>query len=338
MKVGLIYDPIFLKHETDKHVERPARLEAVMRLLEKEGVLDKLTLIPPRKATIEEIILNHSPEYITYVSRKAFEGGGWLDVDTFICPASYEVALYAVGGVLRAVDGIMKGEIDKAFCLVRPPGHHATFWQAMGFCLFNNIAIAAKYLLKNFPINRILIIDFDVHHGNGTQDAFYNEPSVLYFSTHQSPLYPGTGSIEEIGQGNIVNVPLPPGCGDAEFITVYEQILVPIAKRFIPQIILVSAGYDAHWLDPIAGMKLSVKGFSQITKIIKELASELCRGHLIFSLEGGYNLEALSYSVKATLQVLLDEEVTDPLGPPPKEKRTPNILPILKAVKETHKL
>jgi len=339
MKVGLVYDPIYLKHETGHHVERPARLKAVMELLEKEGVLPKLSLIPPRKAEIENIALNHSPQYINFISQKAMGGGGWLDADTIMCPASHEVALYATGGMLQAVDKVMSGEIDTAFCLVRPPGHHATPQRAMGFCLFNNIAIAAKYALKNFSLSRILIVDFDVHHGNGTQDAFYADPSVLYFSTHQSPLYPGTGRIEEIGRGNIANVPLPPGCGDEEFKKVYEQLLVPLTHRFMPQLILVSAGYDAHWLDPIAQMGLSVNGFAHIAKTIKNLASQLCQGRLIFTLEGGYDLQALCHSLKATLDVLLGEErIADPLGLPPQWRKVPPVCPIIEAVRERHKL
>jgi acetoin utilization deacetylase AcuC-like enzyme len=211
----------------------------------------------------------------------------------------------------------------------------------MGFCLFNNVAIAAKYALTNYKLERILIIDFDVHHGNGTQEVFYDSPQVMYISTHQYPFYPGTGSIEETGsgiaKGTTVNIPLPTDCGDAEYLQVFEQIIVPSAKRFKPQLILVSAGYDPHWADGLALMQVSVTGFGQMIKIIKGLADELCSGRLVLSLEGGYNLTALAASVKATFDVLLgNTDIEDPLGSPPHKMGVPSITHIIKAVKEIH--
>jgi acetoin utilization deacetylase AcuC-like enzyme len=213
----------------------------------------------------------------------------------------------------------------------------------MGFCLFNNIAIAAKYALAKFGLERILIIDFDVHHGNGTQEIFYDNPQVLYLSTHQYPHYPGTGSTQETGSGSAkgttVNIPLPSGCGDAEYQEVFEQIVVPVAKRFSPQLILVSAGYDSHWADQLALMQVSVSGFAQMVKIIKGEAEELCNGRLVFSLEGGYNLTALAASVKATFEVLLGESnIEDPLGQTRYQWATPDIAPLVKAIKEIHNL
>ena len=321
MTVGLVYDPIYLKHDTGNHVENSDRLVATMDLLKESGLLDELTILSPRAASLEEISLVHSDYHINRVESSSSGGGRWLDGDTYASPESYKVALYAAGGVLRALDALMVGEVNSAFALVRPPGHHATADQAMGFCLFNNIAIAAKYALQQHDLQRILIADFDVHHGNGTEEVFYKDPSVLYFSTHQYPHYPGTGDIGDDGAGEgkgfTVNVPLPAYCGDNEYKRAYEEILVPVARRFKPQLILVSAGYDNHWADPLSMMQLTVDGFAGIVTTIKSLADELCQGKLLISLEGGYHLKALSCSIRATLEVLLGRARSpDPLGEP----------------------
>ncbi len=343
MKAGFVYDPIYLKHDTGQHVEIARRLEAIISHLEQTGLKQQLTAIKPRPATIAELSLVHHEQYISLVRETAQRGGGWLDMDTVMSPDSYDAALYAAGGVIKATEAVMNGEVNSAFALVRPPGHHATPRRAMGFCLFNNVAIAAKYALSKFGLEHILIIDFDVHHGNGTQEVFYDNPQVLYTSTHQYPHYPGTGSIDETGsgtaKGTTVNIPLPSGCGDAEYQQVFQQIIVPVAKRFNPQLILVSAGYDTHWADELALMQISVTGFAQMVKIIKELADELCSGRLVFSLEGGYNITALAASVKATFEVLLgNTNIEDPLGQTRYRWTVPNIDPLIKAIKETHNL
>jgi acetoin utilization deacetylase AcuC-like enzyme len=270
-------------------------------------------------------------------------GGGWLDGDTVISSASYDVALHAAGGVIKATDGVMRGELDSAFALVRPPGHHAIQSRAMGFCLFNNVAIAAKYAENNYNLERILIVDFDVHHGNGTQETFYSDPKVLYFSTHQYPLYPGTGSIWEMGtgdgEGTTINMPLPAWCGDEEYLQLFQEILVPIARRFQPQLILVSAGYDTHWADQIALMQVSITGFARMVMILKELASELCQGRLVFTLEGGYNKQALAYSIKATLEALLGETVVDdPIGKSTDARGPTGADEVIQQVKKIHNL
>ncbi len=321
MKTGLIYDPIYLQHDTGTHPENAGRLKAVMAHIEKTGTLKKLEVIAPRAATVEEIALVHTEEYVRSIEKKAQGGGGWLDMDTVLSPASYKVALYAAGGALKGVEEVVAGKLSAAFALVRPPGHHASAARAAGFCIFNNVAIAAAYALKKYGLKRVLIVDFDVHHGNGTQDIFYSVPNILYFSTHQYPFYPGTGSVSEAGegkgQGNIVNVPLPAMSGDEVFLQVFDKILIPLARRFQPQLILVSAGYDAHWADQIAMMQLTVSGFAGMVRVIKSLAEECCGGRVVFSLEGGYNTESLSASVRATLDVLTGEEdIVDPLGKP----------------------
>ena len=341
MKVGFVYDPIYLKHDTGSHVENFRRLEAITSHLEQTGLTQQLTPIKPRPATIDELSLVHHKQYISSIQEAAQRGGGWLDMDTVMSADSYDVALYAAGGAIKATEAVMNGEINSAFALVRPPGHHATPQRAMGFCLFNNVAIAAKYALAE--CERIIIIDFDVHHGNGTQEAFYDNPQVLYISTHQYPHYPGTGSTGETGsgtaKGTTVNIPLPGGCGDAEYQQVFEQIVVPATRRFKPQLILVSAGYDLHWADKLALMQVSVTGFARMVEVIKGLAGELCGGRLVLSLEGGYDITALAASVRATFDVLLGKaDIEDPIGQTQQKWTAPDLASLIKEIKEIHNL
>ena len=343
MKVGYVYDPIYLKHDTGQHVENARRLEAIISHLEQTGLKQQLTPIKPRAASSEELSLVHDKQYILHIQDVAQRGGSWLDIDTVMSADSYQAAVYAAGGVITATEAVMSGEVTSAFALVRPPGHHATSRRAMGFCLFNNVAIATKYALAKYNLERIAIIDFDVHHGNATHATFYDNPQVLYTSTHQYPFYPGTGDVEETGsgtaRGTTVNIPLPAGCGDNEYLQVFEQIIVPAARRFKPQLILVSAGYDTHWADGISLMQVSVTGFAQMVRIIKELADELCSGRLVFTLEGGYNLTALAASVKATFDVLLgNTSIEDPLGEPPRRFEIRSIDPLVRTIKEIHNL
>ncbi len=339
-RVGLIYDPIYLEHDTRDHVENAQRLVVTTAYIQ-EAFKGKLYNLSPRPATLEEISAVHAREYILHLREQINKGGGWLDPDTVTSPRSYDAAIYAAGGAITAVDAVLNRQVDCAFALVRPPGHHATCWQAMGFCLFNNIAIAAKYALANFDIKRILIVDFDVHHGNGTQDTFYADPHVLYFSTHQYPLFPGTGTIDQTGtkqgEGFTVNVPLLAGWGDEEYQAVFEDILAPIARRFEPQLIMVSAGYDAHWADPLAQMQVSVSGFARLVEILKTLADMFCQGRLVLVLEGGYHLEALSLSVGATLAVLSgNKNFDDPLGRPRTPTQHTQLHNFLQMLKQIH--
>jgi acetoin utilization deacetylase AcuC-like enzyme len=343
MKVGFVYDPIYLKHDTGQHPENANRLKAIMRFVERTGPWQQLVPVAPNAATIQDISLVHDRKYISYIREFSEKGGGQLTPDTVISSDSYEATYYAVGGVIKATNVVIDGELDSVFALVRPPGHHATAGHAMGFCLFNNVAIAAKYALKNYGLERIAIIDFDVHHGNGTQETFYNEPKVLYLSTHQYPHYPGTGSIDETGggqaRGTIVNIPLPAGCGDDEYQKVFEQIVVPIVRRFNPQFIIVSAGYDAHWTDELSMMQVTITGFGRITRIIKEMAGEMCGGRMVLSLEGGYNLTALSSSVRATFDVLVgNTDIADKLGKSPLEFKAPDINSLIERLMEIHSL
>jgi len=240
------------------------------------------------------------------------QGGGYLDMDTVVSARSYEAALMAAGGVMSGVDAV-SNDLDNVFALVRPPGHHALRGRGMGFCIFNNVAIATRYARKKF--GRVLIVDWDVHHGNGTSASFYSDRSVMYFSTHQSPHYPGTGRIDEVGakgaEGFTVNVPLPPGTGDPGYLMVYREILRPVALEFEPDIILVSAGQDAHQSDPLSSMRLSTEGFGAMASIVKEIADLCCEGRMVATLEGGYNLEALSDSIVAVLRAFQGEVVQE---------------------------
>ncbi len=343
MKTGFVYGPVYLKHDTGSHPENAQRLEAIVSHLEGTGMKPQLTPISPRPATVEELSLVHQEQYISYIQQTAQYGGGWLDADTVMSAGSYDAALYAAGGAIAAADAVIDGTVSSAFALVRPPGHHATSRQARGFCLFNNIAIAARHALTGHGLERIAIIDFDVHHGNGTQEAFYDIPQVLYISTHQYPFYPGTGDVSETGsgtaRGTTVNIPLPGGCGDTEYQRVFEQIVMPAAKRFKPQLIMVSAGYDFHWADGLALMRLSVTGAARLVEMVRALADGLCGGRLVLCLEGGYNLTALAASVKATFDVLLgNQDIEDPLGRPAQRGTAPVIEPLIEAVREIHAL
>ena len=315
-----VYDPLYLEHDAAGHPENRRRLEQAIKHLKAVGLLDRLTHLRARDASLAEVDSIHHRDYVARVRDCAECGGGHLDADTYVAPQSYAAALRAAGGLLETVGAVIDGEAENAFALVRPPGHHALAGRAMGFCLFNNVAVAAKYALQKRNLDRVLIVDFDLHHGNGTQDAFYEDPQILYFSTHQYPYYPGTGHWRDIGRGPgrgyTVNVPLPAGTGDTGYQRVFDQVLVPVAQRYKPQLILASAGYDAHWADPLGMMLLSVSGYANLVRTMVTLASELCAGRLVLTLEGGYNLEALASGIAATFAMLLgDEEVDDPLGP-----------------------
>ncbi len=341
--MGFVYDPIYLKHDTGQHVENGGRLEAVISLLDQSELTKQLVPVKPRAASIEELSAVHDKRYISYVLDVAQRGGGWLDPDTVMSADSYEAAVYAAGGAITATEAVISGEVASAFALVRPPGHHASSRQAKGFCLFNNLAIATRYALAKHNLERIAVIDFDVHHGNGTQEVFYDSPEVLYVSTHEYPFYPGTGGVDETGsgaaRGTKVNIPLPAGCGDDEYLLVFEQIIAPVVRRFKPQLIMVSAGYDSHWADGLALMQVTVTGFAQMVKTIRGLAEELCRGRIVNCLEGGYHLQALAYSVKATFDLLLGRsEIDDPLGQSPRRLGAPGIDPLLRTIKEVHGL
>jgi acetoin utilization deacetylase AcuC-like enzyme len=337
MTVAYCYHPIHQEHAEFGHPENPQRLEAVMRVLEERGMLARLREVAATPASREQLLRVHTQDYLSLVERAAQGGGGHLDVDTYLTARSYDAACLAAGGLLNVMGAVLQGRATGGFALIRPPGHHALSYRAMGFCLFNNVGIAARAALAEFGVQRVLIVDWDVHHGNGTQEAFYADGSVLFFSTHQYPHYPGTGHWREqgegAGQGLNVNVPLRAGVGDEGYTRVFDEVLAPLARRFGPDLILVSAGYDAHWRDPLASMQVTTKGFYRLAQRVKGLADELCGGRLVCALEGGYHLEALAYSVLATLQALAGDagEPVDPLGAPPyDEKPVDDILATVK--------
>lgn len=311
-KVGIVKDNRYLCHSAGSyHPESPERLAAIYTMLDDPAMSGKFTIIEPRKATHAELATIHSPTYINFIANTAGRDFVMLDADTITCPESYEIATLAAGGVLNAVDSVMEGKTENAFAFVRPPGHHAEKDSAAGFCIFNNIAVGAMQAMAKYGLKKILIVDWDLHHGNGTQDIFYEDPRVLYFSTHQYPLYPGTGSLNETGRGKgagfTVNVPMETGAGDADFIKIYRGILEPLALAFEPEMVLLSAGFDIYCDDPLGGMRVTPQGFAALVRILLNIADRCCRGRLVATLEGGYHVQGLTKSVKAVLKEMLDE-------------------------------
>lgn len=310
-KTGLVYHPAYLEHDMGAgHPESPHRLRAIMQQLERSGTAAQVTRIEPRKAEDEWITQIHSLSYVAALNRhQPTSGRVALDPDTSMSPGSLLAAYLAAGGTLAAVDAIMLGEVEHAFCAVRPPGHHAETARAMGFCLFNNVAIAARYAQKKHGLTRVLIVDWDVHHGNGTQHSFEGDPSILFFSTHQYPHYPGTGRASErgtgAGEGFTINVPMEAGDGDEEYHAIFLNVLLPAADAFKPEFVIISAGFDAHRDDPLASMGLTEAGYSDLTGLVAGIAKRHARGRLLSALEGGYNLTALAASVDAHLKALL---------------------------------
>lgn len=311
-KTGLVYHPAYLEHDMGMgHPESPNRLRAIVQQLEQSGIMARLTRIAPRQAEDEWITQVHTPSYVASLAKQAPSSGRVsLDPDTSMSPGSLTAAYLAAGGALAAVDAIMSQEVNHVFCAVRPPGHHAEANRAMGFCLFNNVAIAARYAQKKHGLARVLIVDWDVHHGNGTQHSFEDDPSVLFFSTHQYPHYPGSGRDSErgrgAGEGYTINVPMEAGEGDEEYRRIFHEVLVPAADAFKPDFVIISAGFDAHKDDPLASMGLTEEGYRDLTGIVAGIAQRHAQGRVLSSLEGGYNLTALAASVDAHIQALLD--------------------------------
>lgn len=308
---AFLYDDIYLKHVPgSEHPESPERLTAIQNRLKSADYYSQLKLLKPVEADVENIALVHDRGYIEKAKIECESGENRLSTgDTDICKDSYIVAVNAAGGILNAVDEVMTGKAKNAFCAVRPPGHHATPNRGMGFCIFNNVAIAARYAQKKFGIERVLIADWDVHHGNGTQDTFYSDGSVFFMSTHQSPLYPGTGKVEETGEGEglglTMNRPFPPGAGNKEIIGAFKNDLLPAAKEFKPDLTLISAGFDSHAGDPLGSFEIDDDGFRELTRIMLEIANINGTGRLVSVLEGGYSLTHLASGVHAHVDELV---------------------------------
>ena len=311
-RVGLVSHPAFLEHDMGSHhPESPERLRAILGQLESTGIMSKLTRIDPRKAEKEWITRIHDPVHVQRIEDKAPSSGyASLDPDTLMSPGSLRAAYLAAGGAMAAVDAIMDNQVDQVFCAVRPPGHHAEANRVMGFCFFNNVAIAARYIQERHGLQRVLIVDWDVHHGNGTQQAFEEDPSVIFFSTHQYPHYPGTGAENERGQGKgegtTINVPMYGGQGDEVYREIFQKVLAPAADAFKPEFVLISAGFDAHEDDPLASMAITTAGYGELTRMVSGIANTHCHGRIVACLEGGYNLQALATSVEQHILALME--------------------------------
>ena len=317
LRTAVVIDERYEEHQTGYgHPERAERV-AVLRDLIESLAGAGLIRLEPRPATPNELALVHTEEHLKLVAGTADGGPQAFDADTPVSSRSYETALLASGGLLALVDTIMAGGADNGFALVRPPGHHAEADRAMGFCLFNNVAIAARSLRERHGLDRVLIVDWDVHHGNGTQHSFEDDRGVLYVSTHQYPFYPGTGGVDEVGvgegEGFTLNVPLPAGCGDGEFLDAFVRVIDPVCRQFEPQFVLVSAGFDAHLRDPLAGMRVSEEGFGCLARVLLRIAAEHAGGRFAAVLEGGYDLDALRGSVARVLDEMEGERLAEPL-------------------------
>jgi len=323
-------------HAVEGHPERPERLTVILEQLERAGLRARMSALDARLAGDEEIARVHRLPMVRLAEQVAQTGGGWLDADTYVAPRSLEIARRAAGANLVAVEAVLGGEAAAAFVAVRPPGHHATGQRAMGFCLLNNVAIAAAHALEA-GVERVAIVDWDVHHGNGTQAIFEDDPRVLYFSTHASPFYPGTGAVAESGRGEAagtkLNAPLPPGTGDSGFLAAYGQVCIPALERFRPELVLVSSGWDAHARDPLAPLLVSTEGYNRVAALVIEAARELCDGRLVVNLEGGYDTHALAWCAAGLCAQLLGDVPPadpEPVLPPDRE---PDIEAMLAALR-----
>ncbi len=309
MRTGLIYDPAYLNHNTGGHPENGDRVAYIYSILKKAGMLEKIIAIKPRLASLDEIELVHIPEYIARLRDYSNRGGGSYGPDNIVSRGTFNTALLAAGGTLAAVDAVLERKVEGSYALVRPPGHHARPGEAMGFCFFNNVAICARYAAKKYGLSRILVVDWDEHHGNGTEEIFYNDNSVLYFSVHRDGNYPGTGQIDQAGKGAgagfNINVPLPRRCSDDDYEYVFRQILQPVAHAYKPELVLVSAGMDTHAKDPIGQMNIFGPGYSRLAAVVLEIAGRCCGGATVFVLEGGYNLQALAEGVMAVINTMV---------------------------------
>jgi acetoin utilization deacetylase AcuC-like enzyme len=307
--LGYVLDQVFVQHRAPLgHPERPARAEAVRDALVAAGVRDRGTRIDPRAATDEELARVHAGAYLDDLTREVPGREGWLDADTYFSPGTWEAATRAAGGVSDLAQRVLAGELARGLAVVRPPGHHATADRAMGFCLLNNVAVAAA-AARAAGAARVAIVDWDVHHGNGTQDIFWDDPTVLYASCHQYPYYPGTGAPDEVGgeraRGQTINVGLPAGCGDVEYAAVFDEVFAPALRTFRPDLVLVSAGFDPFEDDPLAGMRVTHAGFGAMAARLRTVADDVCAGRIVVALEGGYDLSGLAGGMTRVLEALV---------------------------------
>ncbi|MBZ0295637.1 MAG: histone deacetylase [Anaerolineae bacterium] len=336
--------PRYIEHTRAGHPEHAGRMKAVWQQLDEIGLSAQMQKIVPQPISNDLILTLHTPDYLNTLQWIASSGRDMvhLDPDTYATSTSFEIARLAAGGVTAAIDAVLTGEADNGLAAIRPPGHHAMPDHGMGFCLLGNIALGARHAQQVHPIERVLIVDYDVHHGNGTQAMFDSDDSVLFISTHQYPFYPGTGALRQTGtgagKGYTINIPLSAGHGDKSYAAIYQEIIWPAAERFQPQLILVSAGFDAHWDDPLASMRLSLDGYNYITRELVKMANQLCDGKIVFVMEGGYNLGVLAHGVENIAHTLLrDGRESDPLGSF-LGRGEPDIRPLINQLKQIHEL
>ena len=318
-KVGIVKDELFLKHTNGpQHPECPERLESIYSMLDSSGLINRLDVLDPVDATEDQIIRAHTEQYYNKVKDTKGVDVYNFDPDTSSNAYTYDAAMRGSGGFLSSIDKVLNDELDCSFAFPRPPGHHAEADRAMGFCIFNHAAVAASHLLSK-GLDRVLVIDWDIHHGNGTQHIFYDNPNVLFFSIHQFPFYPGTGSLDEFGEGDgegyTVNLPVPPMLTDTDYNKLFELILTPLIEQYKPQYILVSAGFDAYFVDPLGNMQITESGFAQLTRYVINSAEKYCGGKLSLVLEGGYNVMGLASITKLVIQELLEINITEILLP-----------------------
>lgn len=343
MSLVLITDDRYLEHTEQAHPENANRLRAIHAMLQQSpNLMGRLTTLAPRRASDAELCAVHQPSLLDTLTRLSETNNGWADAETYILPQSVEIARLAAGGAMVAVEAVLGGKADQAFALVRPPGHHATPTQSMGFCLFNNAAVAAQFARTAFGLERVAVLDWDVHHGNGTQDIFVADPNILYISSHGWPLWPGSGHWREMGTdagyGTTLNLPLRALTGDMGFHQVFSATIAPALRRFKPQLLIVSAGYDAHLQDPLGNLALSTAGYANLASIVYNLARECCDGRMVGVLEGGYNLDALASSLEVTLQTWLDGRPPHLLSHDVSHMPEPDVMWLINALNNDHPL
>ncbi len=334
--------PRYTEHDAPGHPEHAERIRAVWQHLDENGLSQRMNALIAQPISDELILTVHTAEYLKVLHRVSDQSQLLhLDADTYAGHDALTIAKLSAGGAVDAVEAVLNGSVANGLAAIRPPGHHAMPGHGMGFCLLGNVAIAARSAQQH-GIERVLIVDYDVHHGNGTEAMFYTDPSVLFISTHQYPLYPGTGAVTDTGakdgEGCTINIPLPPGSGDANYRRVFDEIVWKAAERFAPELILVSAGFDAHWRDPLAGMQLTLDGYAHLTRELLRMADQFCAGKIVFVMEGGYDLDALSGGVGNIARLLLGDEAVDSLGKPAHPRPEPDITSLIGMIKQVQNL
>jgi len=344
MSTAYVTHKRYTEHNLDSHYEHAGRIEAVWAQLQSAGLLDRLQCITPSPVTDAQILSVHTQDHLNRLNAVSTQDRTiLLEQDTYASPTSPEIARLSAGGVIESIDAIMTNQADNAMAVVRPPGHHATPNRSMGFCLLNNIAIGARYAQSKYDLKKVLIIDYDVHHGNGTQDIFYGDDSVMFISIHQSPLYPGTGRVSETGylngKGYTLNVPIQGGHSDDAYKLIVDQLIWKAVERFNPDLMLISVGLDAHWVDPLANMRLSLSGYDMLARECIKMANQVCDGKIAFVMEGGYDLKALSHGWRNVAHALLgDNELSDPYGKAPSSLPLEDIHAEIAPIKKLHGL